>query len=206
MEIRIDRLDASPFTYDDLIPLLHLSFEEHFDKGLQFTCSSMTKEQFMDKTKDGVVLVAWDPASDALLGTMTVEVKKDKQGLVYGYLEYLAISPSAKRLGIGSRLVQKCYDIIDEAKGSYVLSDTAVGAKSSVRWHLKNGLKIIGLESYRTTNYYSYLFRRQIATPSKWNNDLYVRCHYYLSYLKCKLLKKEDGSKTAVGNLLAKVL
>lgn len=202
-EVRIDRLKCSPFSYEDIADLLHLSFDEHIAEGLHFTCSSMTASTFREKTRDSIVLVAWNPMDDSILGTMTVTVKKDNKQAVYGYLEYLAISPDAKRLGLGTRLLQACTDCC--IGGKYLLSDTATEAKSSVNWHLKNGFKIVGLESYASTNYYSYLFRKQIISPSKWDNNLYVRFHYLLSYIRCKLLKKSDGRRTVLGKVLSQL-
>lgn len=193
----IDRLDSSPFSCDDVVQLMHRSFEEHIKEGLFFTCSSLTVSQFVDNTRKGLVLVAWDTTDiTSLLGTATVTLKRDKHNVVYGYHEYLAINPSAKRLGIGTRLLKACISIISKAGGEYVMSDTAVGANSSVKWHKKNGFKIVGLESFASTKYYSYLFRKQLIPSKKWDNSLYCYLTFVKSAIKTRLKKKADGNFT----------
>ncbi len=83
----------------------------------------------------------------------------------------------------------------------YIFEDTAVGADSSVGWHLKNGFRIVGLESYPNTKYYSYLFRLQLV-PSVWQSALWCRLAFAVSYVCCRLRKKPDGSPTLFARLL----
>ena len=202
MILKIDKLETSPFSYEEVANLMHLSFEERLAQGLQFTCSSMTASQFRKKTEKGIVLVAWDTESTSLLGTATVSIRKDKKGIVYGYNEYLAIHPSAKRLGLGTRLLEERIIVIIRAGGQYVISDTAVGADSSVKWHLKNGFKIVGLKSYLSTNYYSYLFRKQLTPSRIWDNSLYVWLVYSKSALFTRVWQKADGTPTIVHKVI----
>ena len=83
------------------------------------------------------------------------------------------------------------------------MSTTAVGAESSVKIHLKQGYKIIGLGSFPTTNYYSYIFRLYLQ-PSIWQNSSFCKIRYAISYLKTHLTKKENGSFTLLGSILKK--
>ena len=62
MSINISTISEAPFSYDDVVELIHSSFEERLKQGLFFTCSSMTVDQFMNKTENSSVFVAWDPA------------------------------------------------------------------------------------------------------------------------------------------------
>lgn len=207
MDIIIKPVNESPFTLGDVVDLMHRSFEERMNQGLHFTCSSLTVEQFQLRTKNSIVLVAWNSATNVLLGTATVTLRKDKRGVTYGYHEYLAISPNAKRLGIGTKLLEeRIIIIIINAGGEYVMSDTAVGAESSVRWHLKNGFKIIALRSFPSTNYYSYIFRRQLVPSKLWDSCLYTSLRFRLSSIIVKSLYNENGSNTKLGNLVYRIL
>lgn len=166
----------------------------------------MSEDEFRAETKKGVVFVSFDTDTETLLGTMTVHIRRDKKGVAYGYAEFLAISPEAKRLGIGTGLLQELVSFTMNAGGQYVLSDTAIGANSSVQWHLKNGFKIIGIQSFPNTNYYSYVFRKQLSSSGLWNTDWYPALVYWASYVKIKSIKKEDGSFRLLGGFFKRLM
>lgn len=206
MDIIINPIAESPFSYDDVVNLLHESFKERQEQGLEFTCSTMTVESFKNRTKQGTVLVAWDKDANSLLGTVTITLYTDSEGVIYGYHENLAISPCAKRLGIGAKLLEECIIITTNAGGQYILSDTAVGATSSVRWHKKNGFRIIGLVSYQSTNYYSYYFRKQLIHLSKWDNPFFCWLGYMKSSLNTRARRKANGKPTFIASTIKKII
>ena len=164
MNVIIKRLDETDVSYEQIVSLMHKSFEERLQQGLNFTCSFMSVEQYKEKNADGIVFVALDEDSNELMGSIAVHIRTDSENKNYGYNEFLAVSPKAKRLGIGTKLARACERVVQEVGGTYIMCDTAVGATSSVRYHLKQGFKIIGLRSYSSTNYYSY---KTIYTCSK---------------------------------------
>lgn len=198
------RIEDSPFSSEDVISLIHESFKERLDQGLRFTCSSITVKEFDEKMNDGITLVAYDTCSNALLGTASTHLCVDSKNNRYGYNEYLAVIPSAKRLGIGSRLLEERISILKRLGAQYVMSDTACRAKSSVKWHLKNGFHIIALRSFRSTNYYSYIFRKQLIGKSEWDNCLYRNGRFVFSYVKTKLKWTRDGVERRWFRLLYK--
>ncbi len=191
----ICRVEDSPFCSEDVVSLIHESFKERLDQGLCFTCSSITVEQFDEKMSDGITLVAYDDDSMTLLGTASTHLYLDSGNKEYGYYEYMAVIPSAKRMGIGSRLLEESIINLKRQGAEYVISDTACGARSSVKWHLKNGFHIIALRSYSSTNYYSYIFRKQLVGKSRWDNCLYRNGRFVISYVKTKLKWSKDGSE-----------
>ncbi len=193
MDCNLCLLEESPFTYEDVVELIHLSFVERLSQGLQFTCSSMTVEQFRGKMSDGLVIVAFNNDSGQLVGTASTHIYKDKDDHLYGYNEYLAVHPSVKHQGVGTLLLKKRLSIIQERGAEYVISDTAVGAKSSVKWHLKNGFVIYGYRSFRNTNYYSYMFRKQLVGRSKWDNRIYRDLHFLISFVKTRIKYNRMG-------------
>lgn len=204
MEVVIkNRLDTT-ISYQQLSELLHVSFQERLEQGLCFSCSTMSADQFEAKMKGGDVFVALNPETNELLGTITVHFYTDKNGNEFGYLEYLAVSPKVKHTGIGSKLADALNDLLLQKNAKYVLSDTACGAKSSVNWHLKNGFQIYELESYRSTNYWSYVFIKYLDDSMK-RSPLHVKMHYLCSWLFIRITRNRNGSDTILGRLYKRV-
>lgn len=204
MEVVINLLSETNVSYQQLTDLLHAAFEERLEQGLNFTCSTMSAEQFEAKMKDGYVFVALNKETNELLGTVTIHVGTDKSGNVFGYHEYLAVSPKVKHLGVGTKLALAWDALLKEKKAKYVLSDTACGATSSVNWHLKNGFQIYELESYRSTNYWSYVFIKYLDDSIR-KSLFQIRMHYWWSWLFIRTTRHKNGSDTAIGKLYKKV-
>ena len=74
-----------------------------------------------------------------------------------------------------------------------MLASTAIDAKSSVNWHKKNGFRIIELQSSPSTNYYSYIFRKQLVHDPKWSNPVYCKLQYWKSAIRCRMYKLANG-------------
>lgn len=204
-DLKITRIEESPFSYDDIVVLLHESFEERLNQGLHFTCSYMTVGQFKERTNNSIVLVAWNQVCDGASGTVTLSLRKDKKGVIYGYHENLAINPVAKGQGVASLLQKACIEIIKDNGGEYEMSDTATKAVSSVQWHLKNGFKKIALRSFSSTNYYSVVFRKQIAHSFFWNSCLVMSLRFFISSLIIRIIYKEDGRLTVLGRITERI-
>ena len=215
--ISIHRMDETTFGYADIVRLLHLSFEERVEQGLLFTCSTITTEEYEKKMKPGVVLVAvgaGDDEKEKLWGTIAYRILGDKKGTRFGYLEYLAIHPDAKRRGLGQRLFMDSLRRLAEEGVDYVVSTTAAGALSSIRCHLKTGFRKIGLLSYPKTNYYSILFRqylyrngmtrRERARSSVMNSKPVCSLQFLGSSLWTRLTRTKDGKGTALVRMAKK--
>lgn len=196
MNIKIELLKKTDFSLEEVLRLIKESFQERLLDGLNFTCSRMSIEQFRQRVSDGVVFVAIDDGKK-LVGTGSLHVYIDDAICRYGYVEYLAVHPAYKRSGIGSMILNAQMKYLEERKCLYALSDTAVGATSSVRCHLKNGFKKIGVESYRSTDYYSILFRKNIVPSKKWDNRLFTSFVYFRSCISKRLFYKPNGQKRA---------
>lgn len=139
MDVVVKLLTETNFTYQQVVELIHKSFEERLHQGLCFTCSFMTVNQFETKVKDAYIFVAYDLDSEKMLGTVTLHIRKDNNEIVYGYHEFLAVSPEVKHIGVASKLQKELVLLLLSRDGKYEMSDTACGATSSVNWHLKNG-------------------------------------------------------------------
>lgn len=205
MGVIICNREEAGISWNQMTKLLHESFQERLEQGLKFTCSFMTPEQFSDKTSKGIVLVAIDPISNNLLGTATVSMNKDRENLVYGYLEHLAISPDAKRQGIATKLLIRVSELSKNNGAVYLTSDTSCNADSSVQWHLKNGFKIYELESYHSTNYWSYVFVKPLSDISRFSS-FRIKYHYFKSYVFIKMTRHVDGTDSLLGKLYKKLI
>lgn len=201
--IKIYRREETCISYKQIVDLMHESFQERLEQGLRYSCSFMTEEQFIEKTKNSLIFVAIDEDNGKFVGTTTLTVHIGKKQ-IYGYMEYVAISSDYKHKGVGSLLLQRLKNTI-ELGCSYILSDTSVKAESAVRYHLKNGFKIIGLESYRSTNYWSYVFRMQLSPSFIWNNPVFLKMHFGLSYAFMKMTRDVNGNDTLLGKIYKKV-
>ncbi|OWV16432.1 hypothetical protein B7990_11885 [Fibrobacter sp. UWB4] len=202
MNVVVKKREETDITYDQIVNLMHDAFEERLQQGLNFKCSSMTVDEFKKCTEHSAIFVAINLEDDSFLGFGVVSIKEENQNQdKYAFIQDLSISPKVKRCGIGSKLQREMVCVAQNSGCKYMECTTAVGAKSSVKYHLKQGYKIIGLTSFPTTNYYSYVFRMYLQ-PSIWQNGLYCKIKYAISYLKTHLTKKEDGSFTLFGCML----
>lgn len=201
LDIRL--LAQTNVTYQQIADLQHSAFQERLEQGLHFTSSSMTALQFEEKMKDGYVFVAIDTNTDTLLGTVTIHIGTDNKGIVYGYHEYLAVSPNAKHMGIATKMADAWSAFLIEQGARYVLSDTACKATSSVNWHIKNGFRIYELESYRSTNYWSYVFIKYLDDSIR-KSAFRMKLHYWKSWFLIRITRHKDGTDTRLGVLYKK--
>ncbi len=191
MNIEIRQKDERT-SWEELTELFHASFQERLDQGLQFTCSYFTPEDLEKRCADAVVLLAIDKDKDRLAGTASIVINHDENG-TWGYIQNLAIHPDYKRRGVGTKLEKRRTDIAIENGCRYLIGDTAIGAKSSVKLRKKSGFRIVGLDSFKSTNYYSYIFRKQLVHDPKWSNPVYCKLQYLKSAIQCRMYHLENG-------------
>lgn len=204
MEVYIKRLEETNVTYEEIVSLMHDSFKERLDQGLNFTSCTMSVDDFKKRYSDGVIIVGFDKATDEMMAFYTFHLRSDNKGIKYGYLEQLAVSPKAKRSGIGTKMLAENCRIAASMGAKYMLSDTACGAISSVKWHYKNGFYTYELESYRSTNYWSKVFIKFLDDSYKMSS-VHMKLHYLCSWLFIKTTRHKNGSDTALGKLYKKV-
>lgn len=198
--VLVTTLTASVCTIQEVFELVHASYEQWLDNGLDSAVANYSLDDYVEKTKNCIVLVAID-ANGLLLGTHTLEFVGNK--CCFG--KYLAVAPSAKRKGIGKKLLEKECELALAKGCDHILEDTAEKAFWSVEWHLKNGYQIVGYNSFSTNNYYSYLFRKQLVPSKKWDNKYYCKLLFLQSYLRTKLLRDRYGKPTVFRKLLVKL-
>lgn len=195
MNIQYNKIENTNFTLIDILELLHEVFADRVAEGMNFLAARMTIDQLRNDVEGAVVFVAYDRDTGVLLGTGSLGIKTLDNGEKCGHLFNLAVSNKAKRQGVATSL----YIYIEREclahKCSYITSDTAINAISSIKYHLKNGFHIVGIVSWPTTNYYSYLFRKQLKHPSPFDSKLYCKYTYLKSYFKTRLRYRKDGTR-----------
>ena len=201
MTIEIRQKDENT-SWEELTDLFHEAFQERLDQGLHFTCSYFTPEELERQSANNIVLVAIDSSKNVLAGTVSIEIHQDDCKDAWADHYNLAVKPAYKKNGIASRLFSRFQQIVESRGCRYIKSDTAVGAESSVRWHLKNGFIPIRLRSFPSTNYYSIVFRKQLKKHWFWSNETFCCIHFALSSALCPLYRHEDGSLTVIGKLI----
>ena len=191
---------GNDISWEELADLLHEAFEERLHQGLKFSCSYLTADELKRRSCGSIVLVAKDTDNGLLIGTVTIQINRERSHS-WAYHSNLAIKPEKKHSGIASQLFSSLIEIALSHNCEYIKSDTAIGANSSVKWHLKNGFKIVGLDSFSSTNYYSYVFRRQLKSNFFWENTMCLKILFLLSSIKCKLCYHENGNYTQLMEL-----
>lgn len=199
MKITIQR-KINDARYVEALELIHRAFDEHLKNGIEFTCSSFTLDDLKNKTKDGYITTVTSD-DGRLQGFHFFSIR----GTI-AHEEFLAVRPDCKRCGVASKMLSEEIKFLTGYKSgkavTCMIGDTSIHAISSVRWHVGNGYKIIGLASFGCTNYYSYIFRRQLTSPSVWNSRIWCAFHYACSWLLCKSTKNKNGTLTALGKIL----
>ena len=84
-----------------------------------------------------------------------------------------------------------CKDWKKQEGAKYVIADTAITAFDSVTWHLQRcHCHKIGLKSFSSTNYYSYVFRRDLVPRSIFITKIIYPVLFAYSYCITRMFKK----------------
>ena len=194
---------------EELYNLRKASYQQWLDEGLTSPgVYEVTLKGFSQYLSDKVVFVAHDAVTGELLGMHNLKLNKRK-GCVWG--ANLAIAPQAKHEGIASRMLQEEVAQLKKRGYRYIRETTGVPATWSVRWHLKNGYRIVGYLRSEWNNYASYMFRKQFAYDLRHHptDILWLPCiapvtsrlTYAATYLATLLCKTRTGNLNALGRL-----
>lgn len=174
------------------------------ESGVEFNLLHTPFQAFESRINgnDYEVLVAF--VRDQLLGTRTLRIHESR-GEKYAEGMWLAVAPEAQGMGVGSKLMEYGSEWARDNGCSYIWEDTAVAATSSVKMHEKNGYYIFGLDSYPSTDYYSYVFRKQLY-PSLWRHKTACHIRFCFSFVIIHVTKKRSGELTALGRLIKRII
>ena len=203
-EIVIHTLKEKAVPVEALNRLIWTSFEQWKSKGLYVSLSDDT--HFANYVKGRVVYIVEDAATGELLAVHTLKPNKRKGG---AWGANLAVAPSAKNEGIATRLLQEEITQLRQRGYRYLQGSTGIPAVWSVRWHLKNGYRIVGYGRNEKENYASYTFRKQFAYDIKHHpTDIFwlpciapvtARLTYAITFLITCICKNRSGELNVLG-------
>ena len=175
------------------------------EKGLDAPWMHRSFTEFQRIIHSVTVFVAQDAETGELLGMHCFRTYQRK-GWCYGFL--LAVTSSVQREGIASKMLAYEVERIRQSGYRYIREVTATTADWSVRWHLKNGYRIIGYYRVPNDNFTNYVFRKQLAPSILWGptlGPLTARMSFAASWLVNHLLKHSDGRDNLLGRLARKL-
>ena len=184
---------------EEITELLHASYREHLEAGRQYYAAVQTVEQTRARLEGSYCAVAYD--GDTMVGTMSFRIHRKEDASrrkwyeddVYIYGGQLAVLPSYRNSKVVALMAMKVARLkeVREAKSS--IADTSVDAHELVANYLKMGFQIVDMISWDTTNYYSYVFRRNQS--GKEYSDAYCRFRFMISKILCMIQYKKNGER-----------
>ena len=219
-KITIETRKEAGISDEALYELVNESYRQWIDQGLEAHWLHRMQEDFNKMIHHAAVFVAQDVDTGELLGMHCFRGNK-KSGRAFGF--YLAISPKAKREGIASRMLAYEAERIRQSGYHYIKETTATTADWSVRWHLKNGYRIIGCYHSPNDNFANYVFRKQLipisfSSPTDirfvlrhpvyafHSSAAFCRLRYFLAYIITHLIKDSHGHDNLLGRVVQKLL
>lgn len=205
-EIIIKNRKQTDLTDEALYALDDESHRIWAEKGLDAPWMHRSFTEFQRIIHSVTVFVAQDAETGDLLGMHCFRAYQRK-GWCYGFL--LAVTSSVQREGIASKMLAYEVERIRQSGYRYIREVTATTADWSVRWHLKNGYRIIGYYRVPNNNFANYVFRKQLAPSILWGpmlGPLTARMSFAASWLVNHLLKHSDGRDNLLGRLARKII
>ena len=188
-----------------LYSLFQESFRQWSDNGIDSPFLHKTLEEFGRVIERSVVFVALDADNGELVGMHCFT--KYRSRYVFDY--FLAVAPQMQGQGIATQLLQEEVTYLQQCGCRFMKCTTSAAAPWSVQWHLKNGYYIVGYNRSETSNYASYIFRKQIAIvrhipPLLWSRPLApitAKLRYCLSWLATNICKSKSGKLNWIGRM-----
>ena len=208
MNIVIKTRKQYPVSDEKLYELYKASYQQWLEAGVDAQWLHHTLESFKKLIGHTVIYVAIDESIQELLAMHCLNITRLRKG-VLGFC--LAVAPQNKKQGIATKLLQIESEQICQRGFNYMKGVTEVSAIWSVRWHLKNGYRIIGYSKGRAPYSDTYTFRLQLAPfswrhPSTWLWNMPLapitaRCYYLVSYIAARLTHHRNGQLNWIGRV-----
>lgn len=205
-EIVIKNRNKTDVTDEALFALDEKSHRIWAEKGLDAPWMYRSFAEFQRIIHSVAVFVALDAETGELLGMHCFKAYRRKEWC-YGLL--LAVTSSVQREGIASKMLDFEVDCIRKSGYRYVREVTATTAEWSVRWHLKNGYRIIGYYHSPNDNFTNYVFRKQLVPSILWGptlGPLTARMSFAASWLVNHFLKHSDGRDNLLGRVARRLI
>ena len=204
-KIIIHTLRNTGVSTEKLYVLFQQSFQQWRDLDIVAPFINKSFEEFKEVIDRSVVFVAQDRETGEVLGMHCFYCYPAR----YVFDFFLAVSPHAKRQGIATKILQEEVARLRQRGYRYMKCTTNAAATWSVRWHLKNGYRIVGYSRGKGKNYPSYTFRKQLAYDLRHHPTDFLwlpyiapvtaRLSYAITYLATCICKKRSGELNVLG-------
>lgn len=219
-KIDIKKRKDTDVTDEALYALNNEAYMMWSEQGMEAPWLHRSLAEFQRIIHSVTMFVALDAETGELLGMHSFRSYR-RQGWCYGFL--LAVASSARCEGIASQMFTYETEYFRRSGFSYIKEVTATTADWSIRWHLKNGFRIIGYYRSPKDNFANYVFRKQLisislSSPSGiafvlrhpvyalHSSAAFCRLRFYLSYAVARLVKHTDGRDNLLGRFARKMI
>ena len=198
-DIVIMTREEAGVSYEAIYELVKDSYRQWMENDLDGEWLHFSIDEFIRILSHAKVHVAINKKTGELLGSRTHQINR-KKNTVFDC--YLAVASKAKRMGIATRILEAEIAWAKKTGFEYLSCNTATTAEWSVRWHLKNGYRIVGYGRSETNNHATYRFRLQLQPSLLWSAPLApITAHlsFFLSYVITKVTKDSAGHLNSIG-------
>lgn len=208
MNIVINTRQHHQISDEALYTLARESYQQWINSGIQTKWLNRAFDEFRALLRNAVVFLAINTDDNKVVG-MHCFYCFPKKHCANGF--YLSVSPQMKRQGIATRMLQYEKEQFLKRGYQYLRCVTEVPATWSVKWHQKNGYRIVGYSKGKTPYSDVYSFRLQLA-PLSWRNPatwlwnkplapVTACCYYIASRMLTKIIHRCDGELNWIGRV-----
>lgn len=140
--------------------LVNAAYKELADMGLNYTATYQDEKITRSRISKGRAFVLL--LKNDIVGTVLFTEQNYFTNLKTAYVSQLAILPSLKRSGLGTRLMELCEDLARAEGYDAIQLDTAKPAEHLVEWYKKRSYNIVGETKWEGKTYESWIFEKPL--------------------------------------------
>lgn len=149
----------------ELRRLLNASYQEHAEKGLNYTASYQDEATTRERISRGRAFVI--QRQGVLIATVLFTEQNYFTKKRTAYISQLAVHPELKGSRLGSKLMDICEELARNEGFEAVQLDTAKPATHLVDWYQRRGFKIVGETHWEGKTYDSWVFEKNLLRDSE---------------------------------------
>lgn len=191
MEIIIREKDQT-ITYEMITNLLNEAHKENEINGMIFMARKQSVEQTIERLGEaGFFCVAL--INEQLVGTAAVTfVKNNNKKMKFGIIKMVCVKNEFRGKGISSLMYAFLENKAMLQNCNYVITTTAISNKLVVNSNLKHSYYKYDYKSFRNTDYYSIVMKKDFKYSLY--NRMYGTVRYYLKKVKCLAFVDKKGN------------
>ncbi len=128
--------------------------------GLNYTATYQDEIVTLERISKGKAFLL--EKEGQLLGTVLLKKENWFTGKNSAYVSQLAVTPTLKKNGLGTLLMDLCEDLAKKEGLEAIQLDTAKPAGHLVAWYKKRGYKVVGETRWEGKTYESWIFEKTL--------------------------------------------